>query len=230
MVFLRSSKLLLLAVLAITLIAPVSAICDNVTITATEPQNLNYTYSINLPLEWVAINAVDCWVVLDSEKHFSNITLDCSENSSMTDVDYDGNYTAQFWAFNSSANDNCNATMPFIVDRTSEFEDEKPTMAGILIIALILIGFFIIVLSSYLKDHFKVLTLALSFLFIYMSMAVIIIIAREYIKVPILISNLENIFIAMIYGATLIAMIMLVFFIVNVMRKAQIWKKNKEEL
>ena len=230
MVLSKLSKTSLLFVLALFLISPVIAACDNVTIVATEPQNLNYTYSVNIPLEWVAVNATSCWVYIDSEKYQNNLTLDCSVTSTMTDLDYNGNYTANYWVSNATAFNECNTTLAFVIDRSSEFEDNKPALSGIFIIALICIGGFTVYLSKYLSDNFKALILAMSVLFVYMSLSIMVILAKEYIKVPTIISNLERMLTVTIWASTAIAMLLLLLFIANIMRKAQIWKENKEAL
>lgn len=193
------------------LLVPTVSAAGVFTLSATEPKNLNYTYSINIPLEYSISNASDCWVILEGTKYYENMSLTCTDTSAAFDVDYDGNYTAQYWAHNGS--DKLNVNKSFIIDRTSEFEDGKATILVIIVAALIIIGFYSLHFASKLAAHFQALMSTMSFLFIYSSLAIILLIAREYIKVPAIFSNLETMFTVTVYAAMLIGMLILLYFI-----------------
>ena len=124
------------------------------------PLNKTYTYSYAIPMDITVTDGNGtCWHVeafcRDGIAHTQYCeTLDvvnmpnCEAHS--FSVDYDGNYTMMVYAQNDTDTLNVNST--FRVDRTSEFEDAKPYLAGLIIIVLVLGSFFCLKLNDSIEE------------------------------------------------------------------------------
>lgn len=223
-------KLWLLSLLLLLIpIASAFGSCTNVTLSVTEPESKNYSYSINLPVTIAAnANATNCWAQLTSSMYTDNVSLYCADDNKI-DVDYDGDYTLQVFATNATSGESCNVTTTFSIDRTTDFEEGKPTMVAILVGVLLIVGFYALHFAKELDSKFKALMHALSFLFVYAALAFSLNIAREYIKVPAIFDLLENMFTVTAWAATLLGMIILVLFIANVFKAVERFNNKKDD-
>lgn len=214
-------------ILALLLVAsPALAFCDNVSVSVTEPIAQNYTYSINLPAVYTPTNATVCWIELIGNKYSDTIYFPGCSGVDKFDVDYDDDYQLQMWVSNTTSGDTCNDNVTFSVDRTSDFEEGKPVMLGIVVGILIIISFWILHFSTQLEDSFKVICKVVSFLLVYSALTISLLIAREYIKVPAIEQNMEVVFTGVIFFGVLIAMLIMFMFIINTIRRVTDTARN----
>lgn len=196
-------------------VSPIVCIVDII-----KPIPKNYTYSINIPLQYV-INASNLtWAEIRGIKSSQNISLSgLLAGSEQFDVPYDDAYTVT--VYGNVSGGTCNAIATFIIDRTSEFEKSKASLAILIVIGLIAISGYTFYIGHKFDKLLKVLVYSVAVCFAYMALAMAILVEREYIKVISINSNLDNIFSISSYAVTAIAMVILVLFIANILRKAQ---------
>jgi hypothetical protein len=173
----KYSKLWLVLVLAILFIPSVSAL----TLTLNYPLNITYTSSSAIPLDFTAIgNNETCTYKLNSIEY----NLPTCKNTPFS-VDYDGSYLLELYAYNTT--DIINKNITFSVDRTSEFEQGKPLLAGIIIIVFVCLAFFCVLISSKFDESVPVLKTILIFIGIIAFVTAVylsIVAVNEYLKFP----------------------------------------------
>ena len=159
--------------------------------------NHTYPHSVGIPLDFAAedtngtcyyvvsectLNKFGDQICTDTEPH--HIVTNCDTNTTFGLI-YDGEYTLQLFADNDTTSKNVNST--FYVSRSTEFEEGKPLLMGLII--MLFFGIFVVFLfvTKAIKEETPAFTLITGFISLlslltalYLSAAAI----EEYIKSP----------------------------------------------
>jgi len=226
---------ILLFMVAILLLNPASAL----DLTLEKPLNITHTSSLNLPLEFTS-NDNNGTCLFNLERYYYNsatgacgAVLDDIPNVTIPDcndwafsVDYDGCYTLNMYAYNTTKM--VNDTLNFRVDRTTEFEDGKPFFAAFLIVIFLGLSFLFVSLGkTFQEEGFPLFKSVLAFGAILSGITTVnlaIVSAREYLKFGSAIRMIS------VYARALEGVFVLVMFIVAALfmfRIVQSWKEGK---
>lgn len=191
-------------------------------LTLENPENSTYTTSINIPLEFTSNdNNGTCHYVLNSgsQVHVPSC-LDTRFN-----VNYDGNYTLDLFAFNDS--DEVNATVTFSVDRTTEFEEGKPFLMSIIILVFLGFSFLFVSLSNSFKEEgIQMIKASCSFaalISMITTLSLSIVAVNEYLKFPSVLRMTS------VYNRALMGILVFIIFIIFIMFMFKIITKFKEK-
>lgn len=166
-----------IAILVAILVIPNVA---SVSMTLYEPKNINYTYSINLPINYSASgDATTCFYNIDGVE---NVTLaNCAIGA--FEVNYDGTYNLTVFVQNATTM--VSGSVVFGVDR--DFSSGKGVLIMGLIVIIASLATFFIFISKNLgdtADAIKYFMFGLSFYMIVFSIRLSSSALREYIKFP----------------------------------------------
>lgn len=198
--------------------APSTPVAGYCIIEFIDPTKKYYPYSIDLPFNWsVSGGATSAYYTIESEKVFINSSAGLV-GEAVKDLDYDGDY--KFTLYGSGGGVICQDTLSFVIDRTSEFETKKALLVGFVILSMFGIAFYIVRFGDKLQPAFQVMVNAISFLFIYSGLSLMLLAEREYLKLSSISQNLETTFVVTVYAAMLISMLVLAYFIFNIINNS----------
>lgn len=180
-----------------------------------KPTNSTYTQSINIPIEFTLTDTNGtCHYLLNGG---IPISFRCQDTS--FSVDYDGSYNFTMFSYNGT--DSISSEVDFSVDRTSEFEEGKPFLVGIIIIFLISLSFFILKIYDRISEtipYIKFIILFISIITMTSAGFISIFAINEYLKFKVLEYWLSilgyNVFLLIIF----IIMLTIALFLVNHVR------------
>lgn len=208
--------------LFIPMLSPISAL----TLTTTSPEeNGVYPSSINIPLEYsvTADNNGTCFYDLNGARQ----SLASCGNSKF-DVDYDGNYNLTIYAYNGT--DSAFHEIDFSVDRTTEFPEAKPFLAGIIILAMIGLSFLFITIGKNIQEEgssvIKTMLAFASVLSGLTSLYLCLLAAREYLKFESFENILQVFTTGLMYIIIFSAFMLLLFMIIQYLKPLTARNKN----
>lgn len=201
----RKILLVLIPILLLNLASALDLTLEN-------PLNSTYTSSLNIPVDFTSGgNNGTCYYTLNAG---NQVLLEECLNSQFS-VSYDGSYTLDLHAFNGTAE--INRTVTFAVDRTSEFEEGKPVLAGIIIIFLISMAFFVLMIYDRIHEsvpYIKSLIMVVAIFSMASAGFVAIFTINEYLKFSLLEYWLSllgfNVFLVVFFICLLVGLIFLV--------------------
>ena len=150
-------------------------------------------------------------VYFDGEKFYEIRSFDATGYSQI-DVPYDGWYNI---TVNGITLANCTASTLIKVDRTSEFRESKPFLALFIVAFLAGGSVFVIAISGVLKPYYKLAIRGLSFIFVFSSFVMALLVAREYIKFSSFYNQLNSVYFASMIAINLLIWIVVLLFIVE---------------
>lgn len=204
-------KVIILAILMLAIIPSASAI----SITLSNPKNISYPYSINLPLDYIAsTDAISCHYTLNNG--ITNTTISNCKSTTL-DVDFDGSYNFTIYAINATAEDS--ASIMFSIDRNST-SAMGVIAVGIIIVTISLVFFFGYMAQSLGKggdynsfgNYLGYFFFLIAFVFIIMSIRAAHAITREYLKVPAFLNLIMNTY----YLIAMFMLVMIILFIFTI--------------
>lgn len=198
--------------------------------------NHTYTHSTGLPIDLTATDTNGtCWYEYDTcyENKFGDLICDDLHGQEIPNcddmtysVDYDGNYTMQIFATNGTDYANINAS--YRVDRTSEFEEGKPFLAGIIIIFLIALSFFSLKLADKLEETIPVIKIVVIMIGVFSMVVggmISAFMAGEYLKFP-----LVSQFLATYSWLVFLLIFFVVIYVIVYMFKASVYPLMKKKI
>jgi len=203
----RHKTLPILLGLFLVLLIPTS---QAVTMSISEPLNTTYSYSINLPIAFVTTNSSSCYWTIDDG--VVNTSFSCSALSATFDVDRDGTYELLVYAENAS--DTAFDAVNLSVDR-SDLPEAQGSLLIALIFGLLAISGIMMLISHKLDRNLSTLMFFGAWSFVLVTLNVIMLLVREFIKLPALINLLEITYQLFLVITILVAFIIAVLFALN---------------
>lgn len=218
----RKPKLFLLLCIAILALNPAFAL----DLVLENPQNTTYTSTLNIPLDFITTdNNGTCQYKLDG----SFYPISPCENMRFK-TNYDGSYLLEVYAYNTTAS--ANANVSFTVDRSSEFEEGKPFLAGIIIMVVASLAFIFVGLSKQFQEEgIPVIKLSLAFgsvLAIVTALFLSIQAANEYLKFPSFEALLGIFTRGLFYIIVFVAVMVMILFIIGYLKQLDSLTKRRK--